>query len=206
MKRFRVILLTLIMAFSLAIPCFAADDGSPLVVGENSYPVYTSDRGNIIDWVNSNNSYHVLIYEYGSSTRMVLAESPLATFMYSIVAAESTFVNGANYHRYTLVDGAWVWNESKSLSAGIQAVSVDTILASSRAMNKSTKYPAVDQHSRFRGALPEMILEVAGEQLKITLPDLVGTMKTLVLCGVGCLALLIVLNLFGKRSLIFLRK
>lgn len=57
--------------------------------------------------------------------------------------------------------------------------------------------------SNFRMALSEEILGVTKEQMMKTLPELGGTMNILVLCGVGCLALLVALKLFGRRSLIF---
>lgn len=48
-------------------------------------------------------------------------------------------------------------------------------------------------------AIGEMTAVEMGE----VLPEAVGTMKILAVCGVGCLALLAVLKLFGKRLLIF---
>lgn len=42
-----------------------------------------------------------------------------------------------------------------------------------------------------------------GEMVNKFSPTLVGMILTLMVCGVGCLALLVVLKLFGKRSLIF---
>lgn len=55
-------------------------------------------------------------------------------------------------------------------------------------------------------ALQEIILEVVGEEMTVTAPKVGGTMKTLALCGVGLMASLVVLKLFGKKSLLFLRK
>lgn len=53
----------------------------------------------------------------------------------------------------------------------------------------------------------EMVIQgVTGEAMKATLPNLHQTMKILTLCGVGCLALWIGLKLFGKRSLLFLKR
>ena len=54
--------------------------------------------------------------------------------------------------------------------------------------------------------LQTILLKVMGEQLKATVPEIHGTMRILVVCGVGCLALLVGLKLFGKRSLLFLRR
>lgn len=48
----------------------------------------------------------------------------------------------------------------------------------------------------------EMEQVTQGEMMGLT-TEVVGTMKVLALCGVGCLALLVVLKLFGKRSLIY---
>lgn len=44
------------------------------------------------------------------------------------------------------------------------------------------------------------------EELRAMTQQVVGTMKILVVCGIACLALLVVLNLFGKRSLLSLKK
>lgn len=51
--------------------------------------------------------------------------------------------------------------------------------------------------------LAVIIQGVTGEALELTLPSLRRTIHRILLCGIGCLALLIVLKLFGKRSLIF---
>lgn len=54
--------------------------------------------------------------------------------------------------------------------------------------------------------LAAVIQGVTAETLNSqTVPALGGTMKVLVLCGVGLIASLVVLKLFGKRSLISLR-
>lgn len=51
--------------------------------------------------------------------------------------------------------------------------------------------------------LAVIIQGVTGEALEVTLPSLHQTITTIVLCGVGCLALLILLHLLGKKSQIF---
>lgn len=52
--------------------------------------------------------------------------------------------------------------------------------------------------------LAEVIQGVAEETIQEkTLPEMAGTMRILALCGVGLIALLVVLKLFGKRSLIY---
>ena len=205
MKKLRVLLLVAVLVFSLAVPCFAADDGSPIVFDGVSYPVYTSNHGNIVDWVSQDENRQAIIYTYGSATRLMLTETKIGPSGASICAVQSSFVSGAKSYRYTLVDGAWVYNESKSLVSGGSVGSVDAVIVSSRTYGGNSWYPRVEQHIRFRGALPVMILEVAEEQLTVTLPDLGGTMKVLALCGVGCLALLMVFKLLDKGFLTFLR-
>lgn len=206
MKRIFCLFMALTLAFVLAVPCFAVDDGSSLIVNGVSYPVITSNHGNIVDWVNEDSNRQVLIYNYGASVRMVLSETKIGPLGASIACISSTFVEGSKLYRYTLVDGAWVFNKSESAIKGGSIGSVDSVIASSRAYSSNTWFSAMEQHSRFRGALPVTILEVTEEQMVKTLPEMVGTMKTLALCGVGCLALLVVLSLFGKRSLLFLRR
>lgn len=51
--------------------------------------------------------------------------------------------------------------------------------------------------------LAEVIQEVVEEHLPTMVTKVVGAMKVLVPCGVGCLALLVGLKLFGKRSLTY---
>lgn len=55
----------------------------------------------------------------------------------------------------------------------------------------------------FRSPLWWMTQQTSQRGAKGLLMEVVGTMKILALCGVGCLALLVVLKLFGKRSLIY---
>ena len=206
MKKLRVLLLVAVFAFSLAVPCFAADDGTPIIVDGVSYPVMTPNYGNIIDWVDADPNRSAIIYGSGASVRLMLLDTHITTASSSYVPTTETFFEGAQYHRFTLVDGAWVYNTSAALISGGSIGTVNNIIVSSHDIKGNLYHEAVTQHVRFRGALPLMILEVAGERLKMTLPEMGGTMKTLVLCGVGLMASLVVLKLFGKRSLIFLRR
>lgn len=59
--------------------------------------------------------------------------------------------------------------------------------------------------SNFRPAPPlAMVIQgVTEEQLNQTIPEVGQTITTILLCGVGCLALLILLHLLGKKSRIF---
>lgn len=54
---------------------------------------------------------------------------------------------------------------------------------------------------------PEPLWKEMGEltqgEMGQALLETLGTMRTLMVCGIGCLAFLVVLSLFGKRSLIF---
>lgn len=59
--------------------------------------------------------------------------------------------------------------------------------------------------SNFMPPLWSTILGVTQGEMTQTQGKVAGAMKILALCGVGCLTLLVVLKLFGKRSLISLR-
>lgn len=53
---------------------------------------------------------------------------------------------------------------------------------------------------------PRTLQEVLVEEPQVLMDKVVGVMKTLVVCGVGCLALLIGLNLLRRKSVILLNR
>lgn len=73
-----------------------------------------------------------------------------------------------------------------------------------RGMVGNLSFPATPDFFNPPPPLSEVIQGVTEETLQEkTLPEVNGTMNTLLLCGVGLIALLVVLKLFGKRSLIY---
>ena len=72
----------------------------------------------------------------------------------------------------------------------------------SKTIYKSNKDIYDTENKLFFQGLPleKVIMKTLTEKM---IPMMVGTLKILVPCGVGCLALLIVLGIFGKKSLIF---
>lgn len=111
-----------------------------------------------------------------------------------------SFDNPVNHTQYKLVDGEWelyathnneYGSHALSLSSGASILSsdVDVYNADGTLFFQNPLWMRVEQVTQ--GVIPELS------------NNLGGTMMILIVCGVGCLALLIVLNLFGKRLSIF---
>lgn len=113
--------------------------------------------------------------------------------------------NGGNFVVYNLVDGAWTYErtgqgavEFPDLDSGrILKVSHDVNFQGAILMNKDADF--------FPTPLWEMVEQVTQGAMTEEMPKMGGTMTILVACGVGLMACLVVLSLFGKRSLISLR-
>lgn len=133
---------------------------------------------------------------------------------YQVYYSSSPFyVNGdkvktdGSYFVYRSIDGGWAFLSDSS--GGITINKTDVAKSSHDLKNgDGSLFMAGDVTGFFFPMTPlaEMVLEVTEEELvTVTIPEMVGAMKVLVPCGVGLMALLVGLSLFGKRSLIFLR-
>lgn len=159
---------------------------------------------------------------YGSNKHYALVKtkySGVDAYMYSVFISDATYdirgetpdtvyqiaVDGdADYIQYVTTDGqTWVEIQNSSVnyqSVGSGIVSQTTVIAST--------FDWYNEEGERFFPLPlwaEMELVTQGEMVSLT-AETVGTMKVLALCGVGLIALLVVLSLFGRRSLIFLKR
>lgn len=117
---------------------------------------------------------------------------------------------GMAYYRYTLnaETGEWKVNDPSYSSSGIGLSKTYVVDSNFDIYDKSGNVAFEGGGDFFTPPPPlaELVLEVTEEELvTVAIPEMVGAMKVLVPCGVGLMALLVGLSLFGKRSLLFLR-
>jgi len=108
-----------------------------------------------------------------------------------------------SYLKYTQWGNDWRLVESYDDGTTITA---DTLVSSFNILD--TDGNIVYNHDTDFFPVPlwvEMDNLTQGEMVNKFNPTLVGMILTLTVCGVGCLALLVVLKLFGKRSLTYLK-
>lgn len=143
--------------------------------------------------------YVVLHREYGYFFMVLTSDTPYTVGGtvgddYLITVANEQEVS---YVTYTCTDGEnWVQQNSGKAYATTVGSASSTLLASTFDWYK-------DGTLFFLVPLWEKLDRVTQGQMMGLTAETVGTMKILALCGVGCLALLVVLKLFGKRSLIY---
>lgn len=111
-----------------------------------------------------------------------------------------SFNNPVNHYQYKLVGDEWEEYASYPNTYGSHAMSL-----SETATILSSNLVVYDENGEvfFRNPLWMVTGQVVQGEMKNLTTETAGTMKVLVLCGVGLMALLVVLSLFGKRSLIF---
>lgn len=108
--------------------------------------------------------------------------------------------NGVNVKRLTYRlsdDGEWYQHDSQSVDSTLfgDFEEIDMIYS-------TLSFYKEDGTLFFPLPLWAEVEKVTQGEMMTTLAETLGTMKILMVCGVGCLALLVVLSLFGKRSLI----
>lgn len=108
--------------------------------------------------------------------------------------------NGVNVKRLTYRlsdDGEWYQHDSQSVDSTLfgDFEEIDMIYS-------TLSFYKEDGTLFFPLPLWAEVEKVTQGEMMTALAETLGTMKTLMVCGVGCLALLVVLSLYGKRSLI----
>ena len=208
MKRFLPLLAVLILCFSLTVPASA----------------YWSDGGNgDLDISDIPNPYDALDSElrsYYPYALLIDAKQygyPLARFFSTeptpYLESDGTFylsfepytgdMGIKTFIEFRYIPDNGFWQQTAYGSGGYTQ-----LLSEVRASSFEVKYQGQTitpgGSDFFMTPLSETIQGVTAEVLNNQMvPTLGGTMKILTVCGVGCLALLMVLVLFGKRSQIF---
>lgn len=197
MKRFLSLGLVLVLALALALPCYATSDtysyNDVVLPDFPDFDVYSADY-----------PYAIIISAADGYLFYLLPHDNVVLY-----SAGLRFNSSATVRVYELsADGAsWVYINSQSYTSS-------QYLAKS-SYGSSWVWSNFDIYSDsgslcyegdlnfHRPPLAEVVQAVTAEGLTEMLPKVAGTMKILALCGVGCLALLVGLRLFGKRSLIY---
>ena len=210
MKKILLFSLMFSLLFGSVLGVSAADD-STITLGNEQFVdiVYGpggSAQGTIKEYAKNNGWTHI-IYTYDSSK--------ILTFMSGPVVYDGGLVAGGdiNTFRFKYVGGVnpgFKYQDSRMYSYGdtVNSVTNYEVRWSSFDVEYSTGGLYFDGDQNFLVPPPplaEIVAKGSEEALKDLGITLGGTVKVLVLCGVGCLALLVALKLFGKRSLIFRR-
>lgn len=201
MKKFITLLLVFVMVMSLSVTSYAYDfngfgDIDPPVYNHDVYPYamfwrattavdayfyampfpVMMEKQSVNNTILAQGSGTYLVFTYHKDTNMWTAEERTATEG-AMITASGSYVRWSNFDIY------------RSNKGDVEA-------------NNGTLW--LDGDENFMAVpLAEIIQGVTEEQLAKTLPALGGTTRILVLCGAGLMASLMVLSLFGKRSLIF---
>ena len=195
-------MLVIIMTFSMSICAFASTETDTMY----TYGDYTFENVNLVE------SYKPLKeqgYKY-----IILQLLPGSYVFWASKEPFKVHDNGSVY-----IDGtypayrAFAYTDSGNIAAfteqGTTSFSnVSSGIAwSSHDLTKSSGEVAFEGDPVFYPApLWEKVLKVVERETETGLPGMLGTMKILVACGVGLMALLVGLKLFGKRSLLFLKR
>lgn len=194
MKKFLSILMAMALIFALAIPCFASESEELGIPNPSTV------------WVDSSFP-HAFIVESDTSYSLYLI--PFAVDGNT----SQNLVAPAGYRRYDLLNGIWTLAVNSGGSGS--AVRLSNLVWASYSINAYVDDYDGDGNldkgvyytynpNFFPNPLYHQVQKVTTETLtKETLPTMGGTIQILILCGVGLMALLVVLSLFGKRSLIF---
>ncbi len=182
MKKFLCLLAVFVLVFSLAVPAFAVDDAESLGI-PTPYPILED----------SGYSYAYIVCDSSGLYSLYLGGSPPSP------STDASFSIG-RYERYNLNNGEWVYQSSSNFGT---ILDYDQFVWSSVDMILDGVVYFVHDPNFFPIPLWAKVGQVTQGEIPALTQNLGGTMKILALCGVGCLASLVVLKLFGKRSLIY---
>lgn len=193
MKKFLPILTAALLVFAMAIPCFAYGEATDL-------PRFRADTA---DW-DSENYPAVLVFRNADDQYWAYASNYIyCYFNEGYIDFESTFT-----YKFNETSGLWVKqnNTPSTVTPLYYGDDIEPLYSSidiKDVYSSEVVYYATPDFFTPPVPMAEQIQGVATETLQAeTLPAVAGTMTTLTLCGVGLMALLVVLSLFGKRSLI----
>lgn len=200
MKKVFSILIVFVLAFCLTIPAFAYN-----VTGST-----TSDEILEIMQEKYDEGYKYFTAIYKNNDGRIWLFQSTKPFEQNNVNGYLVATDSLSYVRYTWTGDSsnyyYIGNSPGTLAANQEP-------ASTRVVIYGVSYDIYDNEGNLvmegddnffpQPPLAELVLEVTeGELVEVTIPNLVGALKILVPCGVGLMALLVGLKLFGKRSLI----
>ena len=204
MKKILSILAVIVVIVSLAVPAFAYDYN-----GEDySLDYYTKDSNG--EWQYAGNLQDLIFNEGGYLYFMNQSGSPYMYYMDSPLYVKNNELYHTDATTYYILSwnnslGAWMLNNTSPQNGnanGRYGFANILVWTSSNVMDGDSVYMSGDSNFQLP-PLAEMVLKVTEEEMvEVTIPNLLGVLKILVPCGVGCLALLVGLKLFGKKSLI----
>lgn len=203
MKKFLSVALALVMVFTLSLSAFASDYEFSEAMPEldfESYPYV----------------YMIKYLDFGIERGYLFATPWPLEFVsddtggYSLVATgEGTY----RYYNYNMPPnyGGWSYDfyegyDGKMLLGKVNGFKNNTHIEVANYNLNLDGAPFLDGDENF-GVTPltEVVQEVVNQAMALEMAKMEKTMGLLTVCGIGCLALLIGLVLFGKRSLLSLR-
>lgn len=186
MKKFILIAISIMTFFAMSLTSFAATGNFPKFVPQDGY--------GYLEYYNGT-EYRVLTYDSSTNITLYYASSNNSINCYGTGSVHSYFYNSTMEK--------WTYN----LQYDITATKPKSLsLGSGGYMVKSSVNVYDSSTNELVFPLPPSLMEVTEEGLQKMTHSLGGVAKTITLCGVGCLALLIGLNLLRRKSLIFLNR
>ena len=192
MKKFLSLLMTILVMCSLAVTAFASS---------------SADLPSVDDkWDKDNYPYAFMYYVPSGGEYNVFFSATKPYIENGQVKIDKVGDSQYTYVRYVYTASnptlGWRYSDMSTNGFTVHISDFPVIESSVDLYDGNTLYLKADGDF-FPYPLAEQILAVTSGAMEETMPELGGTMTTLMVCGVGCLALLVVLKLFGKRSLIF---
>lgn len=198
MKKFLVFFMVAFLLLTCALPTFASD----------ILPIDVDDLGREVPdiyevWDRDKYSYAIL---WDDGRHLFLSESR-PRYWINPQGFDYIHVASGKYQSYENINGLWSESVSGTSGYNLSAYSDGILLVdwtSSDILNLDGSVWFAHDPDFFPIPLWTTIQKVTqGKLEEETVPTMASTMNTLVLCGVGLMACLVVLSLFGKRSLIF---
>lgn len=153
-------------------------------------------RSTLLDFAKARAEFYSDTYPYYAITEHATNDKYLLVYL----SQEPMIAGGTNYDTVTGTNMQWATvMENTDGSFGhttiysIDSWSAPLVYANHKIVNFLTPPLAV------------IIQGVTGEALEVTLPNLMSQIKTILLCGVGCLALFLLFNLLRSRLFPYLR-
>ena len=212
-KTISILLLSVVFVVSIISPAFAGmlQDGDTVIIASGNksttlskvielYEEYKKEDGWVC-YVYVNSSGECMLYQYesesivfGEDGYVYLPESSLGYRVYYL--AYTNFPSNEDH-----IDGLYLKLRNSGGSGlngkiGYFAPNVSSLLyVDDEAVIFDGNGDIVFPHPVL---LPELVMEIQGVESQRLHQEVVGVMMTLILCGVSCLALLIILKLFGR--------
>lgn len=149
--------------------------------------------------------YHVLVKSSNGNVEMLATNQPVK-YRYVGMTDNVVLPSGVAWGLYRYNNNIWTKYAGEDASASEVTWGNVIIWSNYDVYNYDTGELYVEADSNFFPLAVRVQKMTEKTLTETTVPQMGGAVKVLVVCGVGLLALLILLPLFGKRSLLYLKR